>query len=184
MDIDHGGIEKIGLFLFRLSDRRFVKTPWSAVLGRKHKPAAIRAEGDIPLLSGSIGDSFGLALIDGGDVDVPSNDKGKFFAVGAQSNFGDIVAVVPNLSGSTAVAQPDLYTDLLRLGCSGGKGVDLSVVTETEIAGVRYAEEPDRIPFEMSELFGCSGLTICHGEPPDVKRSALFVQVIDGVFIW
>src|SRR5258708_1594559 len=132
MDVDYGGIEKVGFFLFWLSDRCFVKGPGFTVLGRKDNPAAVRAEGNSPFLSGGAGDSLSLALVDGGDVNITPNNEGKFLAIGAQRHFSDIVSETLELRGSDAVAQPDLDADLLRLEDSGWEQVNLSIVPEAE----------------------------------------------------
>src|ERR1700731_2746838 len=173
MDVDHRGIEKIGLFLFWLIDRRFVEGPRFGVLGRKNNPAAIRAEGNSALLSRSAGDSFSLALVDGGDVNITPNHEGKFFAIGAQDHFSDIVPETLDLCGSDAVAQSDLDADLLRLDGSSWEQVNLSIVPEAESAVACYGEKPDRIFLELGKLLGGSGLTVDQSQAPDVKGSAL-----------
>ncbi len=183
MDVDHRRIEEIRFFLFRLNDRSFVQTPGFVVLRREHEPASVRAEGNITFLSRGICDTLGLALVDGSDVDITPDDEGKFFAIGTQRHVGDVVAVVPDSGCRFAVAQADLDTDLLRLLGSRRQRVDLTIVTETEITIVRRAEEPDWIFFEPGDLLRRSRLTVQQGEAPDIKRSALFGQIVDRAFV-
>ena len=183
MDVDHCRIEEIRFFLFRLNDRRFVQTPGFVVLRRENEPASVRAKGNITFLSGSIRDTLGLALVDGSDVDIASDDEGKFFAIGTQRHVGDIVAVVPDSGCRLAVAQADLDIDLLRLLSSRRQRVDLAIVAEAKIAIIRCAEEPDWIFFEPGDLLGGPGLTVQQREAPDIKRSALFAQIVDRAFV-
>src|SRR5450631_2745700 len=183
MDVDNGRIERVGFFFFRLSDGRFVKPPRFAVLGSKDNPPAVWTEGKIPFLPRCVGKAFSLALVNGGDVDITSNDEGKFFPVRAQGKLGNIIAVRSALSRSGTIVQTNLDGHLLRFRCSGWEDVNLAIISKTELAVVGHAEKPDRIPLEGGDLLSWPRLTVRQREVPDIKRPALFVQVVDVFFV-
>ena len=99
-----------------------------------------------------VGKAFSLALVHGGDVDITSNDEGKFFPVRAQGKLGNIIAVSSALSGSGTVAQTNLDGHLLRFRCYVWEDVNLAIVPKTELPVVGHAEKPDWIPLEGGEL--------------------------------
>src|ERR1700733_11679487 len=151
MDIDDRRIEKVGFFFFRLSNGRFVKPPRFAVLGGKDDSPAVWTEGKIAFLPGGVGKAFSLALVNGGHVDITSNNEGEFFPVRAQGKLSNIIAESSALSGSGTIAQTNLDGHLLRFRCSVREDVNLTIVPKTELAVVGHAEKPNRIPLEVGE---------------------------------
>ncbi len=84
MNIDHRGVKKIRLFVLRLNDARFVQAPGAVLLKREKQLPSVGAETEITLVAGSVGDPFGISVLDRGDVHIAAHYKSNLLPVWAK----------------------------------------------------------------------------------------------------